>query len=174
MLMQHQELDAQFPSKLRSRLNFSPHPPSSVPASIIDKNIKSANILLDSELNPHLSDSGLASFIPNVDQSIDYNVSFSRLNSFASSSSFIISVQVFCMQLLNNNAGSGYSAPKVAMSGQYTLKSDDYGFGVVMLELLTGCNPFDSSRPRTEQSFVRWATPQLHDTDALAKLKYLS
>ncbi|KAK0594774.1 hypothetical protein LWI29_000398 [Acer saccharum] len=108
--------------------------------SIIDKNIKSANILLDAELNPHLSDSGLASFIPNADQ------------------------------LLNNNSGSGYSAPEVAMSGQYTLKSDVYSFGVVMLELLTGRKPFDSSRPRTEQSLVRWATPQLHDIDALAKM----
>ncbi|KAH7565639.1 hypothetical protein JRO89_XS09G0238200 [Xanthoceras sorbifolium] len=108
--------------------------------SIIHKNMKSANILLDTELNPHLSDSGLASFIPNADQ------------------------------LLNNNAGSGYSAPEVAMSGQYTLKSDVYSFGVVMLELLTGRKPFDSSRPRTEQSLVRWATPQLHDIDALAKM----
>lgn len=36
--------------------------------SIIHKNIKSANILLDAELNPHLSDSGLANFIPNADE----------------------------------------------------------------------------------------------------------
>ncbi|CAL1376264.1 unnamed protein product [Linum trigynum] len=108
--------------------------------SIIHKNIKSANILLDTELNPHLSDSGLASFLPNGDQA------------------------------LNQNAGSGYSAPEVAMSGQYTLKSDVYSFGVVMLELLTGRKPFDSSRSRTEQSLVRWATPQLHDIDALSKM----
>ncbi|CAI0473059.1 unnamed protein product [Linum tenue] len=108
--------------------------------SIIHKNIKSANILLDTELNPHLSDSGLASFLPNGDQA------------------------------LNQNAGSGYSAPEVAMSGQYTLKSDVYSFGVVMLELLTGRKPFDSSRARAEQSLVRWATPQLHDIDALSKM----
>lgn len=47
------------------------------------------------------------------------------------------------MQVLNHNAGSGYSAPEVAMSGQYTLKSDVYSFGVVMLELLSGRKPFD-------------------------------
>ncbi|CAI0419347.1 unnamed protein product [Linum tenue] len=84
--------------------------------SIIHKNIKSANILLDTELNPHLSDSGLASFLPNGDQ---VNLSPQSV------------------------ASSGYSAPEVAMSGQYTLKSDVYSFGVVMLELLTGRKPFD-------------------------------
>ncbi|KAM0956355.1 hypothetical protein ACFX2A_025144 [Malus domestica] len=108
--------------------------------SIIHKNIKSTNILLDVELNPHLSDSGLASSIPNADQALDHN------------------------------AGSGYSAPEVAMSGQYTLKSDVYCFGVVMLELLSGRKPFDNSKPRSEQSLVRWATPQLHDIDALSKM----
>ncbi|KAK4268992.1 hypothetical protein QN277_022206 [Acacia crassicarpa] len=108
--------------------------------SVVHKNIKSANILLDRELNPHLSDSGLASHIPNADQ------------------------------VLNQNAGSGYEAPEVGLSGQYTLKSDVYSFGVVMLELLSGRKPFDSSRPRPEQSLVRWATPQLHDIDALTKM----
>lgn len=38
--------------------------------SIVHKNFKSANILLDKELNPHLSDCGLGSFVPNADQVI--------------------------------------------------------------------------------------------------------
>ncbi|CAN6893419.1 unnamed protein product [Brassica oleracea var. botrytis] len=107
--------------------------------SIVHKNIKSANILLDSELNPHLSDCGLASFLPTANE------------------------------LLNQN-DEGYSAPEVSMSGQYSLQSDVYSFGVVMLELLTGRKPFDSTRSRSEQSLVRWATPQLHDIDALSKM----
>ncbi|CAF2155158.1 BnaA01g29460D [Brassica napus] len=107
--------------------------------SIVHKNIKSANILLDSELNPHLSDAGLASFLPTANE------------------------------LLNQN-DEGYGAPEVSMSGQYSLKSDVYSFGVVMLELLTGRKPFDSTRSRSEQSLVRWATPQLHDIDALGKM----
>ncbi|PQP97834.1 protein STRUBBELIG-RECEPTOR FAMILY 7 [Prunus yedoensis var. nudiflora] len=81
-----------------------------------------------------------------------------------------ISMTVQHEQALEHNAGSGYSAPEVAMSGQYTLKSDVYGFGVVMLELISGRKPFDSSKPRSEQSLVRWATPQLHDIDALSKM----
>jgi hypothetical protein len=107
--------------------------------SIVHKNFKSSNILLDSEFNPHLSDAGLASFIPDAE-----------------------------FQAAEQSAG--YTAPEVDMTGQYTLMSDVYSFGVVMLELLTGRRPFDSSRPRSEQSLVRWATPQLHDIDALDRM----
>ncbi|KAK4791043.1 hypothetical protein SAY86_031456 [Trapa natans] len=98
------------------------------------------DVIINLELNPHLSDSGLASFFPNAEQA------------------------------LSQNAGLGYSAPEVTMSGQYTLKSDVYSFGVVMLGLITGRKPFDSSRQRSEQSLVRWATPQLHDIYALSKM----
>ncbi|CAL1397573.1 unnamed protein product [Linum trigynum] len=110
--------------------------------SVVHRNFKSANILLDEELNPHLSDCGLAALNPNTER----QVSTQMVGSF------------------------GYSAPEFALSGVYTVKSDVYSFGVAMLELLTGRKPLDSSRPRPEQSLVRWATPQLHDIDALAKM----
>ncbi|XP_022955085.1 protein STRUBBELIG-RECEPTOR FAMILY 8-like [Cucurbita moschata] len=110
--------------------------------SVVHRNLKTANILLDEELNPHLSDSGLAALTPNTER----QVSTQMVGSF------------------------GYSAPEFALSGIYTVKSDVYSFGVVMLELLTGRKPLDSSRVRSEQSLVRWATPQLHDIDALAKM----
>ncbi|KAK1276008.1 Protein STRUBBELIG-RECEPTOR FAMILY 8 [Acorus gramineus] len=75
------------------------------------------------------------------------------------------------MKVSTQMVGSfGYSAPEFAMSGLYTVKSDVYSFGVVLLELLTGRTPLDSSRTRSEQSLVGWATPQLHDIDALAKM----
>nr|GMD83014.1 protein STRUBBELIG-RECEPTOR FAMILY 8 [Ipomoea batatas] len=111
--------------------------------SVVHRNFKSANILLDEELNPHLSDCGLAALTPNTERQIS---STHMVGSF------------------------GYSAPEFALSGVYTVKSDVYSFGVVMLELLTGRKPLDSSRERSEQSLVRWATPQLHDIDALSKM----
>ncbi|KAK4485051.1 hypothetical protein RD792_007659 [Penstemon davidsonii] len=111
--------------------------------SVVHRNLKSANILLDEELNPHLSDCGLAALTPNTER------------------------QVSGTQMIGS---FGYSAPEFALSGIYTVKSDVYSFGVVMLELLTGRKPLDSSRTRSEQSLVRWATPQLHDIDALAKM----
>ncbi|KAI0504568.1 hypothetical protein KFK09_015520 [Dendrobium nobile] len=110
--------------------------------SVVHKSLKSANILLDEDLNPHLSDCGLAALTHNTERQL----STEMMPSF------------------------GYSAPEFAMSGVYTIKSDVYSFGVVMLELLTGRKPLDSARVRSEQSLVRWATPQLHDIDALAKM----
>ncbi|CAN1222665.1 Protein STRUBBELIG-RECEPTOR FAMILY 8 [Linum grandiflorum] len=110
--------------------------------SVVHRNFKSANILLDEELNPHLSDCGLAALTPNTERQVPTQV----VGSF------------------------GYSAPEFALSGVYTVKSDVYSFGVAMLELLTGRKPLDSSRSRAEQSLVRWATPQLHDIDALSKM----
>jgi serine/threonine protein kinase len=41
--------------------------------SIVHKNFKSSNILLDSEFNPHLSDAGLASFIPDAEFQVNYD-----------------------------------------------------------------------------------------------------
>ncbi|KAG5016459.1 hypothetical protein JHK85_022595 [Glycine max] len=88
---------------------------------LLHKNIKSSNILLDTDLNPRLSD-------------------------------------------------YGYNAPECTKPSAYTQKSDVYSFGVVMLELLTGRMPLDSSKTKAEQSLVRWATPQLHDINAVEKM----
>ncbi|EMS51823.1 Protein STRUBBELIG-RECEPTOR FAMILY 8 [Triticum urartu] len=106
--------------------------------SVVHRNFKSANILLDEEHNAHLSDCGLAALTPNTERQAS----------------------------ITNTS----NAPEFSMSGIYTVKSDVYSFGVVMLELLTGRKPLDSSRERSEQSLVRWATPQLHDIDALSKM----
>ncbi|XP_009616311.1 protein STRUBBELIG-RECEPTOR FAMILY 5 isoform X2 [Nicotiana tomentosiformis] len=70
----------------------------------------------------------------------------------------------------SRNLDAGYTAPECTKPSAYTLKSDVYSFGVVMLELLTGRKPSDSSKPRLEQYLVRWASPQLHDLDALEKM----
>jgi hypothetical protein len=103
---------------------------------LVHKNIKSSNILLDNELNPRLSDYGLANFHHRTSQ----------------------------------NLGVGYNAPECTDPSAYTQKSDVYSFGVVMLELLTGRKPYDSGRPKAEQSLVRWAKPQLKDMDTLDEM----
>nr|CAB3454237.1 unnamed protein product [Digitaria exilis] len=104
--------------------------------SVIHKNIKASNVLLDDDLNPRLTDCGLAYFYEDTNESL----------------------------------GPGYNPPECTRSAGYVMKSDVYCFGVVMLQLLTGRKPYDSSKSRTEQSLVKFVTPQLHDIEALGAL----
>ncbi|XVF27692.1 hypothetical protein REPUB_Repub14bG0130800 [Reevesia pubescens] len=110
---------------------------------MVHKNIKSVNILLDEKLAVRVSECGLAPL----------------LSSSGSASEFSGSLFV----------SYGYAAPEIEF-GSYTCQSDVYSLGVVMLELLTGRESFDRSRPLGEQFLVRWAIPQLHDIDALVRM----
>lgn len=55
-------------------------------------------------------------------------------------------------------------------TGHLYVKSDVYGFGVVLLELLTGFRALDTNRPAREQNLVEWARPSLTDKKKLKKI----
>ncbi|CAA2953822.1 serine threonine- kinase CDL1-like [Olea europaea subsp. europaea] len=57
----------------------------------------------------------------------------------------------------------GYCAPEYAMSGKLTLKSDIYGLGVVLLELITGRKVIDCTKKPGEQNLIVWSHPFLKD-----------
>ncbi|VFQ98331.1 unnamed protein product [Cuscuta campestris] len=81
---------------------------------IIHRDVKSNNILLDSDYEAHIADFGLAKFLHNNGASE-------------------------CMSAI---AGSyGYIAPEYAYTLRVDEKSDVYSFGVVLLELITGRKP---------------------------------
>ncbi|KAJ4869137.1 putative proline-rich receptor-like protein kinase PERK11 [Raphanus sativus] len=58
-------------------------------------------------------------------------------------------------------AQAKYLAPEYASSGKLTDRSDVFSFGVVLLELITGRKPVDTSQPLGEESLVEWARPRL-------------
>ncbi|KAH7429069.1 hypothetical protein KP509_09G029200 [Ceratopteris richardii] len=103
---------------------------------VIFRDLKSSNILLDSEYEPKLSDFGLAKLGPVGDKT---HVSTRVMGTY------------------------GYCAPEYAMTGQLTLKSDVYSFGVVLLELITGRKAIDNSRANGEHNLVAWARPLFKD-----------
>ena len=108
--------------------------------SAIHKNIKSANILLDAELNPRLADCGLTVFFE-VSTKFTSIVWCNHAWLLGHNSESLTSV--FLQQDTNDNLGPGYNAPECTKPSAYTIKSDVYSFGVVMLELLTGRKPYD-------------------------------
>uniref|UniRef100_A0A7C8ZI43 Protein kinase domain-containing protein n=1 Tax=Opuntia streptacantha TaxID=393608 RepID=A0A7C8ZI43_OPUST len=57
----------------------------------------------------------------------------------------------------------GYAAPEYISTGHLYVKSDVYGFGVVLVELLTGLRALDTTRPSGKESLVEWIKPYLSD-----------
>ncbi|TMW85250.1 hypothetical protein EJD97_023437 [Solanum chilense] len=96
---------------------------------IIHRDVKSNNILLNSELEAHVADFGLAKYFRNNGTSE-------------------------CMSAI---AGSyGYIAPEYAYTLKIDEKSDVYSFGVVLLELITGRRPVGNFGEEG-MDIVQWA-----------------
>ncbi|KAL5177873.1 putative receptor-like protein kinase [Glycine soja] len=95
---------------------------------VVHRDIKSSNILIDTDFNAKVSDFGLAKLLDSGESHISTRV----MGTF------------------------GYVAPEYANTGLLNERSDIYSFGVLLLEAVTGRDPVDYSRPSNEVNLVEW------------------
>ncbi|XP_021735291.1 probable receptor-like protein kinase At2g42960 [Chenopodium quinoa] len=100
----------------------------SIEPKVVHRDIKSSNILIDTDFNAKVSDFGLAKLLDSGESHITTRV----MGTF------------------------GYVAPEYANSGLLNEKSDIYSFGVLLLEAITARDPVDYSRPANEVNLVEW------------------
>ncbi|EPS71815.1 hypothetical protein M569_02943, partial [Genlisea aurea] len=95
---------------------------------VVHRDVKSSNILLDRQWNAKVSDFGLAKLLGSEKSYITTRV----MGTF------------------------GYVAPEYASTGMLNERSDVYSFGILLMEIITGRNPVDYSRPPGEVNLVDW------------------
>lgn len=110
---------------------------------VIYRDFKASNILLDGSYNAKLSDFGLAKMGPTPSKS---HVTTRVMGTY------------------------GYAAPEYVATGHLYVKSDVYGFGVVLVEMLTGLRVLDENRPDGKHNLVEWVKPFLFDRRKLKNI----
>ncbi|KAB1993887.1 hypothetical protein ERO13_D13G056500v2 [Gossypium hirsutum] len=110
---------------------------------VIYRDFKASNILLDGSYTAKLSDFGLAKLGPSASQS---HVTTRVMGTY------------------------GYAAPEYVATGHLYVKSDVYGFGVVLVEILTGLRALDPNRPSGQHNLSEWIKPYLSDRRKLKSI----
>ncbi|XP_062081538.1 probable serine/threonine-protein kinase PIX13 [Humulus lupulus] len=110
---------------------------------VIYRDFKASNILLDGSYTAKISDFGLAKLGPSASQS---HVTTRVMGTY------------------------GYAAPEYVATGHLYVKSDVYGFGVVLIEILTGLRALDTNRPNGRHNLVDWIKPYLSDKRKLKNI----
>ncbi|CAN6483585.1 unnamed protein product [Victoria cruziana] len=105
---------------------------------VLHRDIKASNVMLDQDMNGRLGDFGLARLYEH--------------GQMAHTTRVVGTV--------------GYMAPEVVKSGKASVKTDVFGFGMLILEVLCGRRPIEDGKP----DLVRWLSSLLDEGEVLSAL----
>ncbi|XP_026394589.1 probable serine/threonine-protein kinase At1g01540 isoform X2 [Papaver somniferum] len=105
---------------------------------VVHRDVKSSNILLDKQWTSKVSDFGLAKLLGSERSYVTTRV----MGTF------------------------GYVAPEYASTGMLNEQSDVYSFGILIMEIISGRNPVDFTRPPGEVNLVDWLKTMVANRNA--------
>ncbi|KAJ8769243.1 hypothetical protein K2173_001833 [Erythroxylum novogranatense] len=107
---------------------------------VVHRDVKSSNVLLDSDLNGRLGDFGLARFY-------DHGA---------------------ILQTTRVVGTLGYLAPELTTTGRSSTNSDVFAFGIFMLEMACGRKPVELQKPPEEVLLLDWVLECWHRGDIVS------